>query len=250
MYVGLIPEIFTKTLSDKTALIYITDKDKQEDKTFRTIRKVFRNILTLNYTCIVGENCEKKFGELKETIKLVDFVLNALRKGVQVIFVVDATEKRKYVSISIAYAIAKYIFELEDEKLKAYFNTPFFQINDEIIEKIKKAYIQYLKWKLESFTFTFGTSRTLAKFKEHIFNSETSKSFCGLFKLEDERYGFGEIPYYENLYDNFYEYINAPENDFYFCKTCKKSYNKKFALVYEKLKRLEGDNIKRKLVDY
>ena len=223
---------------DKIALIYITDEDKQENETFRTIRKVFRNIFTLNYTCIVDENCEKNFGELKETIKLVDFVLKVLRKGVQVIFVVDATGKREYVDISIAYAIAKYIFE----------DAPFFQINDEIVEKIKKAYIQHLKWQLLCPTFSYGTSHGCDR--EHIFNKETGKSFCGKF-IAATKFGLGEIPDYDiDKYDNFYEYVNAPENDLYFCKTCKKSYNKKFVLVYEKLKRLEGDDIKRKLVDY
>ncbi len=218
------------------ALIYIVKQPLnliKESENFRTFRKMFYedSIGIFNYFCILKDDCQKNFGEVKETVKLIEFILERINKGVKRFFIVE--QEKEEIAISIAYAIAKYIFE--DENLANYFDTPFHQIDEEIIEKIIKAYTQELKWRLEYSTFTYGTSLFFGDFKEHIFNREEKKSFCGKFKAN----GLGQIPFYEDRYDTFYDWINAPENDIYICQVCKKAYNKRFKPIYEKLKKLE-----------
>jgi len=228
------------TNPEKTALIYITKQPLyvvKEGKNFRVFRRVFyeNSIGIFKYSCLIDKNCKENFGEVKETIKLIEFVLEKIEKGVKRFFIVE--QEREEIATSIAFAVAKYI--LEDEHLAEHFDVPFYQIDDEIVEKIRNAYVSELRWQLECSTFSYGKSYYL-DFKEHIFNKETNKSFCGKFEA-NTKFGLGEIPFYEEKYDTFYDYVNAPENSFHFCQICRKAYNKKFKSIYEKLKKIKEE---------
>ena len=72
----------------------------------------------------------------EEAKEIVKFVLSMKEKRIETLYVhCDAGKSR---SPSVAYAVAKYI--LEDEQLTEYFDMPFYNLNQTVIKKIKKAY--------------------------------------------------------------------------------------------------------------
>ena len=168
----------------------------------------------------------------EEAREIVEFVEKMLEKGVEVLYI--HCDEGKSRSPSVAYAIAKYI--LEDEALAEYFDAPFYNLNKTVIKKIKNAYIQTLKEKLECNTFVYVDSNHNER--HHIFSKEKSKSFCGLFEALTDT-GLCDLPDYEMFYETFYDYVNTPESYDGICKTCLKLYNKKFESFYKKLKKIE-----------